>query len=109
MVVRKSALTEMPEPFRRYVADHFKEKTVLGIDCMIAELHCFNPRGSVSHSMGGWPRGMAPCHSVDLGVYGEIDGKSLNEWVREKAGAMTWLSSFSRREGPRDGMTTDAP
>jgi hypothetical protein len=91
MVVRKECLSETPKAFQRYVADWFRYKDVLGIDCMVAsgKLH-------VDHNFygrRGKAAGVAPTHSVDLQEYKEglAKDQSLNDWMHKNEGKYVWI------------------
>jgi hypothetical protein len=79
LIVRKSALPSLPENVREYVAEFFAERTVLGVECLVAERHTHHPRGS---SYNRWDKGMAPSHSVDLMCYGESGGLAVGDAIR---------------------------
>lgn len=90
MIVRRDDLPETPRAFQQYVADWFRYKEVLGIDCMVA-----SGRLHVDHAFyarKGRAPGVAPTHSVDLSSYKEglKKDQSLNDWMRKNEGGLVW-------------------
>lgn len=80
LVIRKSAIPSLPENVRKYVAEFFVEKRVLGVECLVAQRHCYHPNGS---SYSKWGNGMAPSHGVDLMRFGKSEDGEVNEALRK--------------------------
>ena len=90
MLARVEDLPKTPGAFQEYVKDWFKEKSVLGVPCVVAEGQLFVDFNFYERK--GKSPGCAPSHSVDLASYkaGLPKGQSLNDWIRKSEGAFVW-------------------
>ena len=80
MIVRKDRLDDAPEAFQQYVTEYFIDQRVFGIDCLVAQCHCYHPRHGQHFRPG---TGLAPSHSVELMRFkdGLKEGQDLNGWM----------------------------
>jgi hypothetical protein len=98
-VVRQDKLAETPEGFQRYVADHFKERTLVGVPVLYASIRCWDHTDYENWRRGGM-RGIAPHpHLTDKYDLGRGLGKRLVDWIESHHDIVETVSVVGEEEG----------
>lgn len=95
LIVEASFAVQAPLGFQKYIETYFIRKTILGKDVFSAVRYS---------NGGGYGRGVAPSHSVDLMPFSKYmpGNESLCSWIQDRVKEGKHMWEFSGGEDPHD-------